>query len=155
MSKEKRRIGFNKNFLLILIAVPLLVAIGVIAGNYFTKSNTPIVSGNEVVEEDFPEVTVPLEEFVLNLEPMNNINRYIRLEVSLSSKKEDGDTTINENLDKIRDIIIRTVGRQSVDVIFDEEKGTTNFKDVLRNAINTEFEEDLIFQVYITNIVVQ
>lgn len=152
MNKDKK--GFNKNILLVIIAVPILVAIGVIAGNYL--ANDPqVVSGSETEEEIFEEVSVPLEEFVLNLEPTNNVSRYIRLELSLSSTKEDGEGTINSSLDKIRDVIIHTVSRHSVEEIFDEETGTITLKESLKKALNKAFEDEVIHEVYITNIVIQ
>lgn len=138
---------------MLVIAVPILVAIGVIAGNYLANPEMS-ASGNEE-EEKIEEVTVPLEEFVLNLEPTNNVNRYVRMEISLSTIEENGVELIEGNLDKIRDSIINTVSRQTVGDIFDEEVGTSNLKDILKESLNTEFEEELIHQVYITNVVVQ
>jgi len=154
VSKDKKK-GFNKNILLGVLAIPILVAIGVIIGSYFTKGNTQIVSGSEAKEEVFEEVSVPLEEFVLNLEPTNNIKRYIRLELSLSSTQKDGEETINSNLNKIRDEIIHTVSRQSVEDIFDDETGTITLKKLLKKSINESLEDEVIHEVYITNIVVQ
>lgn len=154
MNNEKNK-GFNKNILLSILAIPILVAVGVIIGGYYIKDNAQMVSGSEEREEAFEEVSVPLEEFVLNLEPTSNINHYIRFEVSLSSTKENGEEIINSNLNKIRDEIIRTVSSQSVDEIFDDESGTILLKDLLKQAINETLEDDVIYEVYITNIVVQ
>lgn len=154
MNNEKNK-GFNKNILLCILAIPILVAVGVIIGGYYIKDNAQIVSGSEEREEAFEEVSVPLEEFVLNLEPTSNINHYIRFEVSLSSTKENGEEIINSNLNKIRDEIIRTVSSQSVEEIFDDESGTILLKDLLKQAINETLEDDVIYEVYITNIVVQ
>lgn len=154
MSNEKNK-GFNKNILLGILVIPILVAVGVIIGGYYVKDNAQIVSGSEEREEVFEEVSVPLEEFVLNLEPTNNINRYIRFEVSLSSIKEDGEEIINSNLNKIRDEIIYTVSRQSVEDIFDDESGTIMLKDVLKKSINEALDDEVIHEVYITNIIVQ
>lgn len=154
MNNEKNK-GFNKNILLSILAIPILVAVGVIIGGYYIKDNAQIVSGSEEREEAFEEVSVPLEEFVLNLEPTSNINHYIRFEVSLSSTKENGEEIINSNLNKIRDEIIRTVSSQSVEEIFDDESGTILLKDLLKQAINETLEDDVIYEVYITNIVVQ
>lgn len=120
---------------MLVIAVPILVAIGVIAGNYLANPEMS-ASGNEE-EEKIEEVTVPLEEFVLNLEPTNNVNRYVRMEISLSTIEENGVELIEGNLDKIRDSIINTVSRQTVGDIFDEEVGTSNLKDVLKESLNT------------------
>lgn len=153
MAKEKK--GINKNVLLIVLAIPFLVAFGVFAGSYLTGASTQVVSGNEANEQQLPETTVPLEEFLLNLEPIDNVYSYMRLEVSLSSTKEDGVEKINANLDKIRDVIIYKVSRLTVDDIFDEDQGTQKLKELLRTAINELFGEDLIHDVYLTNIVVQ
>jgi len=154
VSNEKNK-GINKNILFGVLAIPILVAVGVIIGGYYVKDNAQVVSGSEEREEVFEEVSVPLDEFVLNLEPTNNINRYIRFELSLSSTKEDGEEAINSNLNKIRDEIIHTVSRQSVEDIFDDESGSIMLKDVLKKAINEMLDDDIIHEVYITNIVVQ
>lgn len=152
MNKDKK--GFNKNILLIVLAVPILVAIGVIAGTYLVK-DPQVVSGNETEEETFEEISVPLEEFVLNLEPTDKASYYIRLELSLSSTKEDGEEIINSSLDKIRDVIIHTVSRHSIEEIFDEETGIITLKESLKTALNNAFEDEVIHEVYITNIVMQ
>lgn len=154
MKKERRGLKINKNLLLLVLSVPLLVAIGVIAGSFVTNPDTMIASNNEEPEE-VEEVSVALEEFVLNLEPTNNVNRYVRMEISLSTTQEGGLELLEGSLDKIRDSIINTVSRQTVNDIFDEEVGTSNLKDVLKESLNAEFEDELVHQVYITNVVVQ
>lgn len=150
MKKEKK--GFNKYIALIVIAVPLLVACGVIAGNYLANPDATKASEEEVAIE---EVTVPLDEFILNLEPTNNVNRYVRLEISLSTIDENGVEILEGSLHKIRDSIINTVSRQTVADIFDEEVGTSQLKDLLKETLNTELELEIVHQVYITNVVVQ
>lgn len=154
MKKERRGLKINKNILLLVLSVPLLVAIGVIAGSFVTNPDTMMASNNEEPEE-VEEVSVALEEFVLNLEPTNNVNRYVRMEISLSTTQEGGLELLEGSLDKIRDSIINTVSRQTVNDIFDEEVGTSNLKDVLKESLNAEFEDELVHQVYITNVVVQ
>lgn len=154
MKNKEEKKGINNNLLLVL-SIPILVAIGVLAGSFITGSNTQVVSGNEAPEVTVPEQTVALDEFLLNLEPKNNNHNYIRLELSLSSKREDGLTTINENLDKIRDSIIHTVSRLTVDDVYNEEVGTRRLKDVLKQTLNEMFEDTIVHDVYITNIVVQ
>lgn len=154
MKNKKEKKGINSNLLLVL-SIPILVAIGVLAGSFITGSNTQVVSGNEAPEVTVPEQTIALDEFLLNLEPKNNTHNYIRLEISLSSKREDGLTTINENLDKIRDSIIHTVSRLTVDDVYNEEAGTRRLKDVLKQTLNEMFDDTIVHDVYITNIVVQ
>lgn len=125
------------------------------AGSFITGSTTSIVSGKEVPEITIPEETVALDEFLLNLEPKNNKQNYIRLELSLSSKRKDGLKTINKNLDKIRDSIIHKVSRLSVEDVYNEEVGTSRMKDLLKQTLNEMFDDTIVHEVYITNIVVQ
>ena len=154
MKNKKEKKGINSNLLLVL-SIPILVAIGVLAGSFITGSNTQVVSGNEAPELTVPEQSFALDELLLNWEPQNNTHNYIRLEISLSSKREDGLTTINENLDKIRDSIIHTVSRLTVDDVYNEEAGTRRLKDVLKQTLNEMFDDTIVHDVYITNIVVQ
>lgn len=153
MNNKKEKKGINRNILLI-ISIPVLVAIGVLAGSYITGSTTTIVSGHEV-EETVPETTVALDEFLLNLEPTNTGRNYIRLEVSLSSTQEGGVEKITTNLDKIRDSIIHTVSRLTVQDVYNEEAGTSRLKDVLKQSLNELLGDSTVHEVYITNIVVQ
>ena len=153
MKNKKEKKGISSNLLLI-ISIPLLVAIGVLAGSYITGSTTPIVSGNEV-EESVPEKTVALDDFLLNLEPTNSRHNYIRLDVSLSSTQKNGEEIITTNLAKIRDSIIHTVSRLTVQDVYNEEAGTSRLKDVLKQSLNELLGDSTIHEVYITNIVVQ
>lgn len=153
MKNKKEKKGFNRSFLMIL-AIPILVAIGVLVRSYLDGS-TSIFRGDEMEETAVPEVTVPLEEFLLNLEPSNNSHNYVRLEVSISSIHKDGEETINENVDKIRDSIIHTVSRLSIQDVYHEEAGTGKLKSILKESLNNLFDDPIVHDVYITNIIVQ
>ncbi len=156
MAKEikVKKKGFDKKFLLLLLAVPILVALGVVVGGYISSQTAEkeVVVEKEVL---LPEMTVTLDEFLLNLEPSGNINRYIRLELSLSTTKKNGVKEIEENIDKIRDVIIYKISRESVETIFEDEEKSFTLKYELRDDINNALGEDLIHQIYISNIVIQ
>ena len=151
---RKERKGINSNLLLV-ISIPLLVAIGVLAGGFITDANPQIGSGSQASAAQVTEQTVTLEEFLLNLESPKNNHNYIRLQVTLSSRLEGGEERINENLDKIRDSLIHTVSRLTVDDVYNDEVGTQKLKEVLKKSLNDLFEDPIIDDVYITNIVVQ
>lgn len=153
MNKKERK-GINSNLLLV-ISIPLLVAIGVLAGSFITGANPQIVSGSQAPAAQVAEQTVTLEEFLLNLESPKNKHNYIRLQVSLSSRLEGGEDRINENLDKIRDNLIHTVSRLTVEDVYNDEVGTQKLKEILKKSLNDLFEDPIIDDVYITNIVVQ
>lgn len=156
MEKEEKvkKKGFNKKFLLLILAVPILVALGVVIGGYISNQ----AGEKEVVEEEeavLPEMTVTLDEFLLNLEPSGNINRYIRLELALSTVEENGVEEIEENINKIRDVIIYKISRESVETIFADDAKSFKMKKELRDDINEALGEDIIHHVYISNIVIQ
>lgn len=148
MNKETKKI-FNKNILLI-VAIPFLVAIGVVAGSYFSNPETPVVTGSE---KGAAESVVKLDEFLLNLKSSDNQTNYISLELSLATTQKGGEETINDNIDKVRDIIIYKVSQLSMEDIYNSE--SRMLKDTLKNSINEEFEQDIVSEVYITNIVLQ
>ena len=100
-------------------------------------------------------MTITLDEFLLNLEPSGNINRYIRIELALSTVEENGIEEIEENINKIRDVIIYKVSRESVETIFADDAKSFKLKKELREDINEALGEDIIHHVYISNIVIQ
>ena len=62
---------------------------------------------------------------------------------------------INDNLDKIRDSIIHTVSRMSIEDVYHEEAGTGKLKSKLKETLNDLFDDPIVHDVYITNIIVQ
>lgn len=156
MAKEEKgkKKGFNKKFLLLILAVPILVALGVVIGGYITNQADDSPAA-EVEEEVLPEMTVTLDEFLLNLEPSGNINRYIRLELALSTVKENGVQEIEENINKIRDVIIYKISRESVETIFADDAKSFKLKKELRDDLNEALGDEIIHHVYISNIVIQ
>lgn len=151
MEEKKKKKGFNKKLLLLLV-IPVLIALGVVIGSY--------ISGNdgekeEVEEEILHEQTMVLDEFVLNLEPTGNINRYIRLELALSTVKENGLAEMEDKINTIRDVIIYEVSKESVDNIFQDDNMSFALKNKLKTKINERLDDDLIYEVYISNIIIQ
>lgn len=151
MEEKKKKKGFNKKLLLLLV-IPILIALGVVIGSY--------ISGNdgekeEVEEEILHEQTMVLDEFVLNLEPTGNINRYIRLELALSTVKENGLAEMEDKINTIRDVIIYEVSKESVDNIFQDDNMSFALKNKLKTKINERLDDDLIYEVYISNIIIQ
>ena len=147
--------GFNKKFLLLILIIPILVALGVVIGGYITSQANE--NEEDVVEEEkvLPEKTITLDQFLLNLEPNGNINRYIRLELALSTVEENGIEEIEKNINKIRDVIIYKISRESVETIFEDDAKSFKLKQELKEDINEALGEDIIHNVYITNIVIQ
>lgn len=153
MEEKKKRFKLNKNVLFIL-AIPILVALGVFLGSYFL-GNPAADKPVEEVKETVKEQTVTLDEFVLNLEPTGNVRRYIRLELALSTIEKDGLAKIESKMNVIRDVIIYEVSKASVDNIFEDTDNSFHLKKQLKDKINEALGEDLIYEVYISNMIVQ
>lgn len=153
--KEKKNNEINKNFLLAIFLIPVLVAVGVMAGHNFTSAEQ---AGGDVAfakEEKEEEITVPLEEFLVNMNSSSGRSNYVRMEISLSSTEEEFETIVHTNLAKVRDAIIYDLYSRTSDSVFEEEKGMFALKNSLKNRINETLGEDLVKEVYITNIVMQ
>lgn len=153
MKSEKTKQGTNKTLLLAIIVVPLLVALGVVAGHYFTSSDQ--AEEDTVFAKEEEEVTVPLEEFLVNVNSSSGRSRYVRMEISLSSSEEDAEETINNNLAKVRDAVIYTLYSQTTESVFEEKDGSFALKQLLKERINETLGKEVIKEVYITNIVMQ
>lgn len=151
--KKKKKFAFNKNVLFI-IAIPILMALGVIIGTYILGSNM-VNSQEPKVEKIEEEETVILDEFILNLEPTNNVNRYIKLDLALSTVKKEGLAEIERNINTIRDVIIYQISRESVEDIFEDDNKSFALKNKLKMKINNALDDEIIHQVYISNIVIQ
>lgn len=151
--KKKKKFTFNKNILLVL-AVPILMALGVVIGSYI--SGESLANPNESQAEEIgEEETIVLDEFLLNLEPAGNINRYIKLDLALSTVKDKGLAKIERNINVIRDVIIYEISRESVETIFEDDNKSFAFKNKLKTKINDALDDDLVHEIYISNIVIQ
>lgn len=154
MASNQKKKGLNKNMLVMVLLVPLLVLVGVVAGYYILPSGD---EGKEVSAEDEQveeEVVIPLEEFLVNLNPASNTNHYVRMTVALGTTHERGEDIIPANLERIRDAIIYTTTRQTRDSLFDES-GRLVLKGELVEAINGSLGLEVISNLYVTEFVVQ
>ncbi|WP_028273851.1 flagellar basal body-associated FliL family protein [Atopococcus tabaci] len=154
MKKENSN-GVNKNILLAVILIPVLVAVGVVAGYYFTSADQ---AGGESVfakEEEKEAITVPLEEFLVNMKSSSGSMNYVRMEITLSGTSEEFEETVNANLAKVRDAVIHNMYLRTSDSIFEETEGMTALKNTLKDRINDTLGDDFVNEVYITNIVMQ
>lgn len=153
MKPENKKQGINKGMIVAMIFIPILVAIGVVAGYYFTSAEQ---NPDETVQaEEKEEITVPLEEFLVNMNSDAGRIRYVRLEMSLSSHEENIQEVIDVNLAKVRDAVIYTLYTQSSESVFEEKEGSFTLKNELKNRINETLGDELVHEVYITNIVMQ
>lgn len=153
MAENQKKNGLNKNILLLVILVPLLVVLGMFAGYYILS---PGDQGDGVKEEEEldEEAVVPFDEFLVNLNPSSNTNDYVRMTIALGTKHERGEEIFETNLEKIRDAVIYTTNRQTRDTLYDE-RGRLVLKETLVEEINEVLGLEVVSNVYVTEFIVQ
>ncbi len=153
MAENQKKNGLNKNILLLVILVPLLVVLGMFAG-YYILSPGDQEDGVKAEEELDEEAVVPFDEFLVNLNPSSNTNDYVRMTIALGTKHERGEEIIETNLEKIRDAVIYTTNRQTRDTLYDE-RGRLVLKETLVEEINEVLGLEVVSNVYVTEFIVQ
>lgn len=146
--------------ILAIILVLLLLIAGVVLGRtVFSDSveddNSSGFFGNG---ESAPiETQIELEQFLVNISgDSSNRNSIVRMDLTLSSLAENGEAIISENIAKIRDAVIHVVSAHSPETIF-EKTDTDQFliKEELITRINQALDEEIIEEVFITDIIMQ
>lgn len=147
---------------IILVVVVLIVAIGggavgTVIGNYVSNK----VHSKEVpqeVDQKFSEheVSVPLDEFLVNLaKSKNNEMPYIKVQLSLMVASEKNAEVIASSKDLIRDSIINTLRQKEAESILHEKNGVDNLKQEIKEQVNQDYGSALVREVFITNLVIQ
>lgn len=152
---SKKQGGKGKIIIIILSAI-ILVLGGAVGFSLVTGSdNIPFIS--QLAKEPEPvEVQVPLEEFLINVSnESGSSNAMVKMEVTVSSFTEGAEELITADVAKVRDAIIHVVSNESTETLLERKDGSFVIKDDLKNRINESFGEELIDEVYITNILTQ
>lgn len=140
---------------LIVVIILLLLTIGTLLGIGFSTGKIQEVTAT--VFDSSEEVTVPLEQFLVNLTPgESNKDQYLQIELSIHSSQKDAEATITEKTAQVRDAVIAVLRNKTSDSLYTaSEDGELVIKSELKTKINQEIGLDLVNEVYITNIVTQ
>ena len=155
MKSEEAKPAKGKKKISIIITILLAIAVGAVVSFGFTSGKaTEIIKGFS--EKEVVESTVPLEEFLINLDSGESVKKnFLKIELSLYSTKEDADVLLNANVAEIRDTIISDLRKKSVDNVFVEAEDKLIIKKELIEAINKKLDTDAVEDIFITNIVTQ
>lgn len=155
MKSEQVKTAKGKKKLVIVVIILLAIVIGVVGSYGFTSGKaTEIIKGFS--KEEVIESTVPLEEFLINLDSSESSTKnFLKIELSLYTTKEGADQLINANVAKVRDAIISVLRKKNVNDVFKEEEGKLVLKKELMEAINKKLDTDVVEDIFITNIVTQ
>ncbi|MGB7460348.1 MAG: flagellar basal body-associated FliL family protein [Carnobacterium jeotgali] len=155
MKSEEAKPAKGKKKIIIVIVILLAIVVGAVVSFGFTSGKeTEIIKGFS--EKEVVESTVPLEEFLINLDSGESAKKnFLKIELSLYSTKEGADVLLNANVAEIRDTIISVLRKKSVNNVFVEEEGKLIIKKELIEAINKKLDTDAVEDIFITNIVTQ
>lgn len=145
----------EKNNSLRLIIIILLVTVILLAATigYFLISGKGV---SDVIEKMNPEeeLTVLLNEFLVNLKFENNRKNYLKVQIALMYTDKKQTLLINSNTSKIRDVILFELRKHNADEILDGEAMLVLKKEIMQQ-LNVALEADIIKDVYFTDLVIQ
>lgn len=138
----------------ILIIIILLIVVLFLGGFiYLQVTDTTIADIMESFDKE-EQLTMSLDEFLVNLKSPANMRNYLKVKISLMYTDSSKTEMLTANTSKIRDIILDNLrGRGYEDVTTNEGIDTLK-KDIIED-LNNSFEEPIIKEVYITDIIVQ
>ena len=152
----------KKSLKIIIIVFGVLVlaivggAVGTYVGNRFFASKEAKPEVATTAKRTGDEVTVPLDEFIINLaKEKNGETPYIKVQISVLTNNPKNEALITNNIALIRDSIINTLRKMKADDILNEDAGVKNLKENLKAEINEDYGTELVSEVYITNLVIQ
>lgn len=156
MKTEEAKAAKGKNKIMVSVIVLVAILIGAVVSFGFTSGKAQDMIAN-FSKEEVIETTVPLEEFLINLDSGESAKRnFLKIEISLHSTKEGAEELLNANVAELRDTVISVLRKKTVDTIFiEEEASNLVIKKELMEAINQKLDTDVVSDIYITNIVTQ
>lgn len=107
-------------------------------------------------EAQATEIAIPLDEFIVNVKGETARSQSIvRIEITVTSMDDDASEIIATDIAKVRDAVIHVLSSQSVSTIMEEKDGEFIVKDQIKDRINQSLGNELIEDVYVTNILIQ
>lgn len=95
----------KKNMLIIAIAGAVIAAAGGGAAWFFTQSKAEAPAAQEVASAE-PAVFVPLEAFVVNLQPEEGADAYLQIGVTLQVPNLEAEEALKQNMPKVRSRVL-------------------------------------------------
>lgn len=153
MELTERAKSKNKTRIIIAVSLITVLILGLFIGYLLLSDSRISFIIKELKSAD--EYTLPLEEFVVNLHSENGLSKnYLKVEIALMYKVKKHEKVINANINKIRDVIINDFMKKSAHDILDANN-IPKIKDEIMRNINDELPEDIVKDVYFTNLVIQ
>lgn len=137
----------------IIIVLVVLVLVAASAIGYF------MVTGKQVSDivnmfQSNEEYTILLDEFVANLYSENGKKSYLKVKIALMYTDKKHEKSINSNVNKIRDLILNDIREKTSQDMLEKEH-ILKFKKEIINNINSALKDDIVKDVYFTDLIIQ
>lgn len=140
----------------IVIAVVVLVLGMGIGMTVFGEPGDGTFLSRFTAEKTEQEHAVELNEFLVNIKGESTRSKAIvRMEITVTSMDDEIEGIINQDIAKVRDAVIHVVSDQTDETILEEENGEFIIKDLMRDRINQALDQEIIKDVYVTNVLIQ
>jgi len=150
-TKEPKK---KKSKLKLIIIIVVILAVLFLAGFiYLRVANTTV---GEIIEsfQKEEQLTMNLDEFVVNLKSPANTRNYLKVKISIMYTDSAKTEMLMNSTSKIRDIILDNLREKEYEDVTTNE-GIAKLKKEIADELNNSFGETIIKEVYITDIIVQ
>lgn len=138
--------------LVLLIIIPIIAIISIGIG-YMVASEKSFADIRKSFEKEESH-SLLLEEFLVNIKSPGGDNRYLKIKLALMYTEQKDGEILNANINRIRDIIIFNLRKRESEEVLDSE-AIDEMKLQIMEDINLNLEENLVKDVYITDLVIQ
>lgn len=147
--KEKRRRG--KRFYIISVLVFVVIASSSFVAIRFL--GVDITSVKELLFKE-QEYNLVLDDFVVNIDSQEEVQRYVKAQITIAYMDKNAEKTLVEKTSLIRDLIIGNLMNCTADQLLDTGS-LEELKSSLRGEINEALEEEVVDKVYFTDFLIQ
>jgi flagellar FliL protein len=150
----------SKKTMVIIMAAALVLGIG-IPGAFFALGGSDKSGDDAFLEDEYedsdektkglPPAVLPLETFIVNLQVKGS---FLRTTIQLEFADPQLPHTIENDIPKIKDAIIRTLSSKSSSEILSAE-GKDKLRGELRDSVNDMIGAEEVTQVYFTEFIIQ
>ena len=153
--QTKKKPKNRKKLMIIIGALSLLLLFVIGVGIYSMATETPIVEMVEALRPEPSKETLVLEEFLVNLNSEGGpTNQFLKINIALGYAGSGNTETLTAAMPMIRNeilVCLRELRRETVL----EEESIEEFKVQAKNAINQRLDDEIIEEIYITNMIVR
>lgn len=154
MTETTNDVKKKKSKLKLIIIIILIIAVLFLGGFIYLKATDTTI--NDIMQsfDKEEQLTMSLEEFVVNLKSPANMRSYLKIKIGLMYTDSGKTEMLTANTSKIRDIILDNLREREYEDVTTNE-GIDKLKKDIIEELNSSFGEPIIKEVYITDIIVQ